>query len=324
MSGACLASIVRNPFSIRATPAYMPSLRTLLGGFGAGALMGAADVVPGVSGGTIALIVGVYERILHALTAGGSAVLALLSGRWMRARVHLLQIDWGLLLPLALGIGTAIVTGARMLPPLIEAYPAQMRGLFLGLVAASLAIPAMRLKVWTPTRWALLIGAAVVAFFLAGLPTADTTSPHLARVFATAAIAICAMIVPGVSGAFLLEVFGLYTPTLNALNTLDWVYIITFGSGAVLGLGGFARLLYFLLRRYHDATMAVLIGLIAGALRALWPFLGEDRSLQWPAEGEPVLLVVMLTLGGASFIGALVWWGRQAATASPETRSVSS
>ena len=298
----------------------MPSLRKLLGGFGAGALMGTADVIPGVSGGTIALIVGVYERILHALTAGGSAVIAFFSGRWLRVRVHLLQIDWALLLPLGLGIVAAVVSGARLLPPLIEAHPAPMRGLFLGLVAASLAIPAMRLNVWTPTRWALLLGAAAVAFLLAGLPTTETDTPYLARVFVTAAVAICAMIVPGVSGAFLLEVFGLYTPTLNALNTLDWTYIITFVSGAVLGLGGFARLLYFLLRRYHDATMAVLIGLIAGALRALWPFLGEDRSLQWPTESDPVLLVVALTLGGALLIGILIWWGHQAATAAPKKR----
>ncbi|MES3629734.1 MAG: DUF368 domain-containing protein [Longimonas sp.] len=291
----------------------MPSLRTLLGGFGAGMLMGAADIIPGVSGGTIALIVGVYERIIHALTAGGSAVLALLSGRWTRMRVHLGQIHWGLLVPLGAGIVFAILTGARLLPPLIDAYPAPMRGLFLGLVAASLAIPAMRMHAWTPRRWFLLVTAAVVAFMLAGLPTTETTAPSLLRVFATAAVAICAMIVPGVSGAFLLEVFGIYTPTLNALNTGDWAYIITFASGAVIGLGGFARILHVLLQHYHDATMAVLIGLIAGALRALWPFMGDDRSLQWPTESDPILVVAALTLGGALLIGLLVWWGQRRA-----------
>ncbi len=289
----------------------MPPLRTLLRGLGAGLLMGTADVIPGVSGGTIALIVGVYERIVEALHASTSVAAALVQGRWRVAQRHLQRMHLGLLLPLFTGIIAAIAVGARVLPPLLEAHPAPMRGLFLGLVGASLAIPLLRLSAWRSRYAALALGAAGVAFFLAGLPTADGGDPALLRVFATAAVAICAMIVPGVSGAFLLEVFGLYTATLDAINARDLVYLATFAAGAAVGLGGFARLLHYVLQHYYDATMAVLIGLIAGALRALWPFLEPDRSLRWPTESDPVGLVIALTAGGAMFIGLLIWWGHR-------------
>lgn len=278
--------------------------------------MGAADIIPGVSGGTIALIVGVYEAIIQALHAATSMLVALVQGRWQRARLHLKQMHLALILPLAVGIGGAILLGARILPPLMEAYPASMRGLFLGLVGASLAIPAMRISHWKRSYVGLAIGAAVVAFLLAGLPTADGSTPSLFRVFATAAVAICAMIVPGVSGAFLLEVFGLYAPTLDAINQQNLVYLTTFAAGAVVGLGGFARVLHYLLTYHYNATMAVLIGLIAGALRALWPFLAPDRSLRWPTDGDPVGMVIGLALSGAAFIGLLIWWGQRRSTAS--------
>ena len=281
--------------------------------------MGTADIIPGVSGGTIALIVGVYETIIQALHAGTSMLVALARGQWAPALVHLRRINLPLLLPLIGGILGAIILGARLLPPLIEAYPAPMRGLFFGLVGASLAIPALRLSQWRRTHVVLAIGAAVIAFALAGLPTADGNAPSLLRVFTTAAVAICAMIVPGVSGAFLLEVFGLYTSTLNAINTLDLAYLFTFATGAAVGLGGFARILHYLLKHYYDATMAVLIGLIAGALRALWPFLNPDRSLRWPVDGDPVGVVVGLAVGGAVLIGLLIWWGHRREKHAPQS-----
>ena len=291
----------------------MARLRTFLRGLGAGGLMGAADVIPGVSGGTIALIVGVYEQIIEALHASTSVAGALAQGRWSAARRHLQRMHLDLLLPLVAGILAAIALGARLLPPLLEAYPAPARGLFLGLVAASLAIPALRMSTWRLQYAGLALGAAAAAFLLTGLPTAHGGDPTLVRVFATASVAICAMIVPGVSGAFLLEAFGLYTATLDAINALDLPYLATFSAGAAVGLGAFSRLLHYVLQQYYDATMAVLIGLIAGALRALWPFLAPDRSLRWPTSSDPVGSVVILAVGGAALIALLIWWGQRQA-----------
>ena len=273
-----------------------------------GVLMGGADVIPGVSGGTMALIVGIYERLVHALSLAVSFGLALMRLDFEAARKHWVAVPWGLIVPLLGGIAVAILVGARVIPPLMAAYPVSMRGLFFGLVAASLLIPARRIERVTGLRIGIGIACAAGAFFLTGLPALAVSNPGLLRVFFSAAVAICAMILPGVSGAFLLEVLGIYTPTLEALNGLEWGYVLTFCLGAAAGLGAFATLLDLLLTHRHDATMAALVGLIAGALRALWPYLGPQRALRWPEAGEPVVLVVILALAGFGAVLALLFW----------------
>ncbi len=277
-----------------------------------GVLMGGADVVPGVSGGTMALIVGIYERLVSALSSAVSWGLALLRLDLDAARRHWAAVPWRLILPLLGGIAVAILVGARVIPPLMEAYPASMRGLFLGLVAASLLIPARRIERLTALRAGIGLACAAGAFWLTGLPALAVSDPSLFRVFLSASVAICAMILPGVSGAFLLEVLGIYTPTLEALNGLEWGYVLTFCVGAAVGLGLFATLLDLLLAHRHDATMAALVGLIAGALRALWPYVGPDRALRGPDTGEPVAPVVVLAVVGFGAVLALLIWSPSA------------
>ena len=277
-----------------------------------GLLMGGADIIPGVSGGTMALIVGVYERLVHAISTLVSFGLALLRFDVAAARRHWNDVAWGLIVPLGAGIGAALVVGARVLPALLEAYPHQMNGLFLGLVAASLFIPALRMDRLRVSYGLLAVACAGLAFVLTGLPVLSASSPGLLRVFASAAIAICAMILPGISGAFLLKALGIYETTLTALNTLDGAYVATFCVGAAAGLGGFAKLLDWLLEHYHNATMAALVGLIAGALRALWPYATPTRALRLPLPDEPVLSVVALGVLGFGAVLALLWWGQRA------------
>ncbi len=279
-----------------------------------GVLMGGADVIPGVSGGTMALIVGVYERLVGAISSGVSFGLALLRFDLDGMRTHWAAVPWNLVLPLAAGIGLAILLGARFIPGLMEAYPAQMRGLFLGLVGASLVIPALRIRRLTVGHVGLGVGCALVAFYLTGLPVLEVGDPGLPRVFLSAAVAICAMILPGVSGAFLLEVLGIYTPTLAAVNGGNWLYVLTFMVGAAVGLGSFAKLLDWLLAHRHDATMAALVGLIAGALRALWPYVGPNRALHFPGTDDPVGSVVGLAVLGFAAVIGLLWWSRQTQT----------
>lgn len=275
-----------------------------------GLLMGAADVVPGVSGGTMALIVGVYERLLQAISDGVAALLKLgrldVQGGWKGLKA----VDWALVVPLAAGILTALLVGARFIPGLLETYPEASRGLFFGLIAGSLVIPWARISTPAPRHVLLASIAAVVAFGLVGLPPRTLADPALWYVLLCASVAICAMILPGVSGAFLLLVFGIYESTLEAVNARDMAYVATFIGGAVLGLGAFAKLLTYLLHRVYDATMAVLVGLMAGSLRALWPYLADDRSLLLPQAGDPIAVVVMLALGGAAFVLGLHAWSR--------------
>lgn len=290
------------------------SPRALARRFLAGLLMGGADVIPGVSGGTMALIVGVYSGLIGAISDLFAFALRLARLDAKRALVHWRAVDWGLVLPLGAGIAAALVVGARFIPALMEAYPVHMNGLFLGLVAGSLLIPWLRIEHVRAGHAGVMLALAALAFWLTGLPTqGDATDPSLVRVFVSAAVAICAMILPGVSGAFLLKAMGLYAPTLAALNTLDLAYVATFCLGAGLGLGTFASALDWLLAHAHDWTMAALIGLIAGALRALWPYTTGAGALRLPDAGEPVLTVALLALAGLAAVVGLTWWGvRQA------------
>lgn len=297
---------------------------TLFRNFVYGLLMGGADVIPGVSGGTMALIVGVYERLVGAISSAVSFGLALVRFDRDGMRTHWNAVPWGLVLPLAAGIGGAIAVGAHLIPTLMEAYPEQMRGLFLGLVGASLFIPALRIERLTLIRGLVGLGCAVAAFYLTGLSALEEVpTPGLLRVFLSAAVAICAMILPGVSGAFLLKALGIYESTLEAVKTMLSLdpsalpYVFTFGLGAVVGIGSFAKLLDWLLAHRHDATMAALVGLIAGALRALWPYVTPDRTLHLPGPGDPVASVVGLTLLGFAAVLGLLWWGKQAEASAP-------
>jgi putative membrane protein len=284
--------------------------------------MGSADVVPGVSGGTVALIVGIYERLIEAIRAVTSLPVAAFKDGWIAARTSIYEIEWRFIIPLGVGILTAIVVGARIIPPLMEAYPVESRALFFGLVAASLAIPWQRAGRVTAGGYALAIAAAVIAFILVGAPAGRTPEPGLLRVFASAAVAIVAMILPGVSGAFLLKVLGIYEATLNAVSQADVSYIAVFVLGAITGLAVFARILSYLLAHFHTATMVVLVGLLGGSLRALWPWQGQvlvdghivdsPALMQAPPSITAAAVSVAIALVGFALVSALTWFGKRA------------
>lgn len=288
-----------------------------------GLLMGAADIIPGVSGGTMALIVGIYRRLIDSLSSGFSAVLSLLRTDVRAARGHFMEVEWRLIVPLGIGIGSAILIGARVIPVFIERYPIHSNALFLGLVAASLAIPWQRIRRPYPSLLLVAFAAAVVAFVLVGLPPQSITAPGPLQIFGAAAVAICAMILPGVSGSFLLKAMGMYEATLAAINGRDAGYVLLFGLGAAIGLGAFSKLLDYLLEKRHDVTMAALLGLMAGSLRALWPYQEADRTLRLPDPGEPVLSVVLVALLGFAFVAALAWYEARQHTEAPQEETSS-
>jgi putative membrane protein len=289
-----------------------------------GVLMGAADVVPGVSGGTMALIVGIYERLVGSISHFFGAIANGARGRIGEARRGMGEVDWRLLVPLGLGIVTAIGIGAQVIPGLLERYPMHSRGLFLGLVAGSILIPWMRLERMGGREIALAVVAAVVAFTLTGLPPREIADPSLFYVFLAASVAICAMILPGVSGSFLLAAFGVYGATLAAIrpggDTFSPLYIGVFMLGAAVGMGLFSKLLTYLLEHRHDLTMAALIGVMAGSLRALWPYQAEDRTLLAPGAGDPVLTVALLGLAGLTLIVVLTLVGQRRMQEAPAAR----
>ncbi|MQA89557.1 MAG: DUF368 domain-containing protein [Gemmatimonas sp.] len=276
-----------------------------------GLMMGTADIIPGVSGGTVALIVGIYERLVASVRAVASGAANVLRGRISETQRLFGEVEWGFLIPLGIGIVTALVVGARVLEPLLEAYPVQSRALFFGLIAASVVVPWHRMETRSAVHLGAVMVAAICAFVIVGFPPRAIDEPTLPIVFVAASIAICAMILPGVSGSFLLLVLGLYETTISALNALDFAYIFVFIGGAAVGLAVFSKLLYYLLKTYHDLTMAALVGLMIGSLRALWPYQDETRQLLAPPSIESLLQVTALGVAGFVTVMLLIRLGRR-------------
>lgn len=282
----------------------MPSPATSVLHAARGAAIGLSEVVPGISGGTVAMIVGVYERLITSAGHFVGGTRLLLTDR-EAARAELAKVRWDVVLPVLLGMVPAVLIGARVLGPLVEDHPVPTFALFLGMSLAAITVPAgMVGPAWTWGRVALAAAVAVAVFLLVGMPP-QQLSTHLALVFLAAAVAVCALALPGLSGSFLLLTLGLYTPTINALNEREWVYIGVFVLGMVLGLSVFVRVLQHLLEHHHVTTLVVVTGIIAGAARALWPWQTEDRTLLAPS-GELLLPVALFVVGAAIVLGLAV------------------
>lgn len=261
--------------------------------------MGSSDLIPGVSGGTIALIVGVYGGLLESLGAltKGEFLRPLLRGRFKEAFA---AMHGGFLFVLAAGIGTAIVVLSRLVVYLLERHPGYLMAFFMGLVAASTAIVGRNVKRWNaPVALLLALGSAA-GFVIVGLTPVETPSTP-AFLFLSGFLAICAMVLPGLSGAFILVLLEKYEFALAALGNLDLGVIVPIVLGAAVGLLSFARFLTYLLKRFHDATLALLTGFMLGSLRKVWPFVDGTGAATWPwATGD---------VGAAILMSALILFG---------------
>ncbi|MGF1647636.1 MAG: DUF368 domain-containing protein [Kineosporiaceae bacterium] len=286
---------------------YVAALPAYLAG---GALIGTAEVIPGVSGGTIALVVGVYDRLIGGadLVLRGLAELVRPSRGPAEALRHLRLVPWPVIVPVIVGMAVAVVVGASVIEPLREGYPVGARALFLGFIAASVLVPLrMAGGIGNARQLAWVLPPAVAAFLLTGLPPGRVDDPALPVVSMAAAVAICALVLPGVSGSFLLEAVGLYDATISAVNERDGAYLLAFALGAVVGLASFVRVLGWLLTRHRRSTLLIMAGLMIGSLRALWPWQTEDRGLLAPTGGTgDILGVVALVVAGAVGVLTLV------------------
>jgi putative membrane protein len=256
-----------------------------------GLLMGAADIVPGVSGGTIAFITGIYDTLLASIRAVDLVFLGKLrrldfSGAWR-------HINGGFLLALLLGIATSVLSLARVISWVLENHPVPLWAFFFGLILASALVLLREVDQWSVARVFCLVSGVGVAVSIALAPVLQLEI-GLAMVFLSGFLAICAMILPGISGSFILVLLGMYSTVLTALKSLDLAFILVFALGAGSGLLCFSRLLHWLLSRFHQATMALLTGFLFGSLAIVWPW---KRVLAWiegshgqlkPAQQLPV------------------------------------
>lgn len=285
------------------------SLKDAMVLFAKGFIMGASDVVPGVSGGTMALILGIYEKLIMAIkTFDGRLLRMVLQGQFKQA---ISKIPFGFLLPLGFGILTAIFTMARGLGWLLENHPSAIWSFFLGLVLASSIVVARRIHKWDWKTAASLILAIAGAYGLVGVVPMHTpeTIPYI---FLCGAIAICAMILPGISGSFILVLLGKYKYILDAVARFDLIVLFVFTLGTLSGILLFVRLLSWLLAHYYRITMAALTGLMIGSLRKIWPWKSmavatNDGSvggiafvniLPQKVDGDLVLAVALAIVGG--------------------------
>ncbi|RLA39619.1 MAG: DUF368 domain-containing protein [Gammaproteobacteria bacterium] len=263
-----------------------------LGIFLRGILMGAADIVPGVSGGTIAFITGIYDTLLTSIRSFDFKCLKLvLRGQFREAWSH---VNGSFLSALLLGIATSILTLARLVSWLLQDYPVPLWAFFFGLVLASALVLLRQIERWSVLRALCLAGGVSAALWVALSPVMNFDL-GFAAIFLSGFIAICAMILPGISGSFILVLLGMYGTVLSALKSLDVMFILVFASGAAAGLMCFSRFLHWLLHRAHEETMALLTGFLFGSLAVVWPW---KKVLDWvvgshgqlkPAQQLPVL-----------------------------------
>lgn len=252
-----------------------------------GMAMGAADVVPGVSGGTIAFITGIYEELLNSIKSISGHTFTVLFKEGLSAAWR--QINGTFLIILLAGIATSVLSLAKGLNHLLETQPVLIWSFFFGLIVASAWLIGKSVKKWQAgTVAALLVGLGIAYYITVATPA--QTSEAYWFVFLSGALAICAMILPGISGSFILLLLGKYKFIIEALSEFKWQVIAIFILGCVAGLLTFARLLSWMFRHYHNLTIALLTGFMIGSLNKVWPW---KKVLEWGTDrhGEALPLV---------------------------------
>lgn len=248
-----------------------------------GVAMGAADVVPGVSGGTIAFISGIYEELLSTISSIKPALLKpLLQGKF---KTFWKEINGGFLAPLLAGIAISVLSLAKVISWMLENEPVLLWSFFFGLVLASIFLVGKQVERWNIGSIAAFILGAGFAFWITLLPPlAPSTS--LWFLFISGAIAICAMILPGISGSFILLILGSYKIVIDAVKGFEIKEIIVFAAGCLVGLLSFSRLLKWLFAKFQNTTIAVLTGFLLGSLNKLWPWKENLQLLYTHSDGK--------------------------------------
>jgi putative membrane protein len=297
--------------------------------------MGAADVVPGVSGGTIAFITGIYEELIETISRFNFHAIQLLFKKGIKECWT--YINGSFLVVLLSGIALSIITLAKVITGLLETYPIAVWSFFFGLVVASIPLVGRRVKAWKGSRYFAFVAGTIIAFLITQLPPVPNPEVEW-YLFVSGMVAICAMILPGISGSFILLLMGSYVTVLEALNNRDITLIAIFAAGCAVGLLSFSRLLKFMFRRFHDITVAILSGFLLGSLNKIWPWknvletvtkhegtakekvvpIVEENVMPWhylDMTGEPAQ--IWLALGLAAFGLLLIFGMDRLASAKP-------
>lgn len=273
-------------------------MQSLIAHFLRGFAMGAADIVPGVSGGTVALVLGIYRRLVASIRTGAGALAALLRLDVGAFLDRLRAVEWRFLAPLLVGVASAVIALSHLIESLLEHHPVRMSALFFGLVAGSIVVAWRLIGERDRPRLLVLLAVALVTFWLLGYSAGTIVDPPWWAFLLGGSVAICAMILPGISGSFILLMMGMYAPVLGAVNDRQLLALGVLIVGVVVGLGAFSTLLNLLLERYHDTVMAALVGLMAGSLRVLWPWPEGTAGTGLASPSGDVLVPLLMAVAG--------------------------
>ncbi len=235
-----------------------------------GMAMGAADVVPGVSGGTIAFISGIYDELIDSINALNFGLLRVVKTKGLKAAW--VKVNGNFLFSLLLGIVISVFSLAKLLSSLLITYPILVWAFFFGLVLASIFFVGKQLKKWNVSLVLSLLAGSVISFLITQIPASTGANPSALYLVLSGALAICAMILPGISGSFILVLLGVYQVVLTAIHQRDIAKIALLAAGAVIGLLSFAKILKYIFTHYKEVTLAVLTGFLVGALYKIWPW----------------------------------------------------
>ena len=275
--------------------------------------MGTADIVPGVSGGTVALVLGIYERLVRNIHTGAQALRALVTGHVDVFRSTLREVEWVWLISLLGGILLAIAALSSVLEGLLHDHPIRMSALFFGLVVGSLTIAWRMIHSVGAREIGVIVVVAVVLFLVLGLKSDTEVAEGTAEIvtepwwvfFLSGALAICAMILPGISESFILVLIGMYTEVLGAINDRVGLNFNSLAAGCVVGLALFSSVLTWALDHHHDLVIAAMVGLMLGSLRVLWPWPGGTNTTDLAAPSGDVVVPVLLALVGTAVVVAV-------------------
>ncbi|WP_298480366.1 DUF368 domain-containing protein [uncultured Maribacter sp.] len=262
-----------------------------------GIAMGAADVVPGVSGGTIAFISGIYEELIGSINNIRPSLLKTLKNDGFKAFWQ--QVNGGFLAALFLGIFISLFSLATIVSWLLENEPVLLWSFFFGLVSASVFFVGKEIKKWNIATILALVFGAVLAFYITTLPPNENVN-SLPFLFLSGALAVCAMILPGISGAFILVLLGSYKTILDAVHERDFKIVLTVGLGAIFGLLSFAKLLKWMFANYKNLTLALLTGFIVGSLNKIWPW---KQVLETKTFGDKIITIKDTSVSPVNFDG---------------------
>lgn len=261
-----------------------------------GLAMGAADAVPGVSGGTIAFISGIYEELVTTISNVNFSLFKTLTKEGLTAFWK--QLNGNFLVALLTGISISFISFMRLAKYLIENHPILIWSFFFGLIIASILYIGKQIVSWNIKIFVSIIIGALIAFYITTIPSlANNDNPYF--LFIAGAIAICAMILPGISGSFILVILGAYKTLSDAVHDVDMKRILIFIGGALVGLLSFSRLLKWLFKHYENTTLAVLTGFIIGSLNKVWPW-KETISVFSKEKGSEILFNKVADVGTLS------------------------